>query len=170
VIRNQNLEDAAEEEGPCRLARLNRTRGRLLECRIDKPIARADGGEDPRAKSPFLSGERQPADPSGVDLQLLTRRAVDDGNRRRRAPEIEFDDGEAMQRGVRDHHALAGQQLANFREPNALLQPLLDRRLLLAAPCPAIAAWPAASWMQREQHVADLRVGEGSTVARQTDG
>src|SRR5262249_55921018 len=68
VIRNQNLEDATEE-GPCRLARLNRTRGRLLECRIDKPIARADGGEDPRAKSPFLSGERQPADPSGVDLQ-----------------------------------------------------------------------------------------------------
>src|SRR5262249_11917357 len=40
-------------------------------------------------------------------------------------------------------------------------QPLLNRRLLLAAPRPAIAAWPAAGWMQREQHVAELRVGEG---------
>src|SRR5262249_12820312 len=72
VIRNQNLEDAAEE-GPCRLARLNRTRGRLLEGRIDKPIARADGGGDPRAESNILSRERQTAEPPHVHPQLPAR-------------------------------------------------------------------------------------------------
>ena len=37
---------------------------------------------------------------SRVDLQLLTRGTVDQRDRRRRAAEIEIDDGEPMARGV----------------------------------------------------------------------
>src|SRR5262245_18648474 len=112
-IWNKDLEDAPEQ-GPRRLARFNGAGRRLLERRIDEPIARADGGEDPRPKSPLLAGKRQPADPARVDLQLLPRGAIHDGNRRCRAAEIELDDDEAMERGVGDHHTLAGEQLPNL--------------------------------------------------------
>src|SRR5205814_4896249 len=108
VIRNEDLEDAAEED-PRGLARLNGARRGLVERRIDKPIPRPDGREDPRAKAALLAGERQPADPARVDLELLTRRAIDDRDRRRRAAEIELDDREAVQRRVRDHDALSGE-------------------------------------------------------------
>src|SRR6185295_7748493 len=157
VIRNQDLEDAADE-GPRRLAGFYGARRRLLERRIDKPIPRADGGEDPRPKSPLLARERQPPDPARIDLQLLARGAVDDRDRRGRATEIELDDGEAMERGVRDRHALAREQLANLRQANALLQPLLNRDSLLAAAGPAVPAWTAPGGMQREHHIADLRL------------
>src|SRR6059058_76104 len=105
--------------------------------------------------------------PAGVDPQLLARRAIDDRDRGRRSAEIELDDREAVQRRIGERDALAGQELADFRQPNALLQPLLDGCLLRTTPAPTVATRPPARGMERQQHVADLRVGDYTTVARQ---
>src|SRR3970040_469974 len=58
VIRNEDRKGATEKL-PRGFAGLNRPRGRFLERRIHKPVPRADGREDPRAKpSPFARPQR----------------------------------------------------------------------------------------------------------------
>src|SRR3989304_3952202 len=83
VIRNEDREHAAEKL-PGGFAGLNRPRGRFLERRIHKPVARADRCEDPRAKpSPWAreQGPCEPAHPARSDLQLPPRLALRHGER-----------------------------------------------------------------------------------------
>src|SRR5207247_909699 len=104
----EDSEDAAKER-PGGFARLDRARRRFFERRVHKPMPRAHGGEDPRAKAAALAGDlrqREPADPARVDLQLLPQLTVDDRDRGGRPPKLELEDGKPVERRIRDHDAL----------------------------------------------------------------
>jgi hypothetical protein len=119
VIWNQDLEDPAEEV-PRGFARFDGARGRLLEGRIDEAVARSHGREDPRAEPALVPDQRQPANPARIELELLAGCAVGNWDGRRRAAESQLEDGEAIERRIRQIDALADQQLANLREPEAV--------------------------------------------------
>ena len=72
-------------------------------------MTRSDGGEDPRAEASLTADQRQPADPTRVELQLLAWLAVGDRHRRGRATKPEFEDGESIQRRIGELHALPDQ-------------------------------------------------------------
>ena len=82
VIRNEDLEDATEEV-PRGFTGVDGPRCRLLEGRIDKAVARADRGENPRTETPLVPNQREPADPPGIELQLLAGLPIGDRHRRR---------------------------------------------------------------------------------------
>ena len=103
-----------------------------------------------------MPDQRQPADPAGIELQLLAGLAVGDGIVGAVWPNSQLDDGKPMQRGIRQVDALAGQQLANLRQPQAVCRASRDRVLLRATPSPVVASRPPAAGMQRQQHVAEL--------------
>ena len=167
IVGNQHVEPAAEE-GPRGLTRFNRAGGRFFERRIDEAIAGPHGGEDPRAKAPALAGvdqrQREPAHPARIDLQFLAGVAVEHRNRRRRPAKLQLQHREAVERGIRDPHALAGEQLANLGEADAARQPPPDRLALLGTQGPAIPARASPGGMECQQHVAHLLVTDRITV------
>ena len=75
----------------------------------------AHRGKDPRAKRSFLAGQREPADPARVDLQLLARLAIEYGDRRRRLAKLQLEDRESVQRGIRNLDPLPDEQFADLR-------------------------------------------------------
>jgi len=86
-------------------------------------MARSHGGEDPGTKPATLrrnARQRQPANPSGVDLQLMTGLAIDNRDRRGGASEVQLQHREAMERRIRNHHALADEQFADLGEPESV--------------------------------------------------
>ena len=100
-------------------------------------MPRAHRGKDPGAKPTFLPlGQREPADPARIDLQLLARLAIEHRDRRRRLAKLQLEDREAVQRGIGDLDTLPDEQLANLGEPQALTEPALDRGALLADTAP----------------------------------
>ena len=160
VVGNDDREDATEE-GPRRLARLDRARGRLLEGRIHEAMARADRREDPRAKpTPAARRQREPADPARIELQFLAGRAVEHRDRGRRLAKLQLAHREAIERRVGDRDALPREQLPNLRQPQPVGEPPFDHRALRDTLRPAVAAGPAAQRLQPEQRVADLVVGD----------
>jgi len=58
-----------------------------------------------------------------VDLKLVTRFAIEHGDRRRRPPKLQLDDREAIQRRIPDVHALPRQEFANLGETQSVGQP-----------------------------------------------
>ncbi len=77
--------------------------------------------------------------PARVHLQLLARLAVDDGQRHLRTTEAQLARREAMQRRIRDRHALALKQAPNFRQPHAVTEVSRDEAALLLAAAPRLA-------------------------------
>jgi TorA maturation chaperone TorD len=60
---------------------------------MDDAVPRADRREDPRAKAMFLSlREREPADPAGIELELLSGLAIEHRDRRRRFPKLQLEE------------------------------------------------------------------------------
>jgi hypothetical protein len=115
-----------------------------------------------RNRRRFCCGMGQPADPSRIDLQLVTGLAIEDRDRRRRLPKLQLQDREAVQGRIRDQHALPREQLANLREPHPITKLASDRRALLDTAGPSIAARPTAGGMQREQDLLDVFLTDGS--------
>ncbi len=87
VVGDEDAEDPLEE-GPGRLAGLDRRLGRLVEDRVDEPVAGEDGGEDPRpeAPAPAVGVRRERGHPTGVELDLLAGAALGHRDRRARSP------------------------------------------------------------------------------------
>ena len=111
---------------------------RLLERGIDKAMARADRRKDPGAEAlPAQQGGGQPADPAGIDLQLLPGLAIGDGNRRGGLAKVQLDHGEAMERRIRNVDALPDEQLPNLGQPQPVAEPPLDGRALRLAGAPS---------------------------------
>ena len=163
VIGDQDGEDPAKER-PRGFARLDRAGGGFLERRVHEAMPRAHGGEDPRAKPTTLPRdlrEREPPHPGGVDLQLLPRRPIEDRDRRRRAAKVQLQDGEPMERRVRNDDGLPRQEFANLREAQSVLQPPFDGRALGHTMRPAVATRAPTARMQRQQDVAELLVRDG---------
>lgn len=99
----------------------------------------------PRAKpTPCAVQEREPADPLRIDLQLVAGLPVEDRDRRRGLAKLQFEDGEPVQRGIRDQYTLPREQFANLRQTQAIAQPALDRRPLLTTSGPPVATRPPA--------------------------
>ncbi|MCA1563386.1 MAG: hypothetical protein LC804_25085 [Acidobacteria bacterium] len=160
VVRDEDFENPAKEI-PRGLARLDRPRGRLLESGIDEAMPRADRREDPRAKPPTLPlGQREPADPARIDLQLLARLPIEHRDRRRGLAKLQLEDRETVQRGIGDLDAVPDEQLPNLGEPDAVTEPALDRGPLLETARPAVATRSSTGGMQCEQDLTDLLVAD----------
>ena len=168
IVRNEDGEDPTEE-GPGRLARLDRARRRLAEARVDEAVARVDRGEDPgpeAAPAPVRVGGEQ-RHPSGVDLDLLPGAAVGHRHRRGRAPEAEGGDREAPQRRVGQVHTLPPQELADLGEPDPLREVCADDRLVPHALDPRRPVGPRRDRLERDHDHRDTLVRQrGRTVAR----
>lgn len=80
----------------------------------------------------------------------------------------ELDDGESIERRIRQRNALAYEELANLRQPEAGLEPALNRDLLCATPVPILTARSSAARVQRQQHVAQLRLIDRVAAHAQT--
>ena len=92
-------------------------------------MAGAHGGENPRAKPAPRRRRRpgEPADPPGVDLELLPRLAIDDRDRRGGLAKLQLEHCEAIQRRIRDPDALPREQFPNLRQPEPVGQPAANR-------------------------------------------
>jgi hypothetical protein len=71
---------------------------------------------------------------------------------------LQLEDRKPMQCRIRDLDTLAHEELPDLRQPQAVAEPAPDRRALLDALRPAVATWPTARGMQREQDLTDLLV------------
>ena len=143
VVGDQDMESPAVEL-PSGFARVNRAGGRFFKRGIDEAIPRADRCEDPGAKPTSLpvvdQRECEPAHPAGIHLKFLTRLTVKDGDCRRRPPKLQLEHREPVERGIRDAHALAREQLANLREPDVAVQPAPNGLTVRGADRPVVAA------------------------------
>jgi len=90
----------------------------------------------------------------------VARLSIEHRNRRRRLPELQLEDRETVQRGIRNLDPLPHQQLADLGETEAVPEPPLDRRALLDTARPSVAARAPAGGMQREEHLPDLLVAD----------
>jgi hypothetical protein len=104
--------------------------------------------------------------PTGIDVDLLARLAVGNGDRRCMAPKVELSDGESMQPRVRNLDPAAMQQPANLGQANLLLDQSLDLGALGPARLPAIAVGALYARLQREHDGTDLLVGELGRACR----
>jgi hypothetical protein len=118
--------------------RFDGPRRRFLKGRIDEAVPRPHGRENPRAEAPLVPDERKPANPPGIELDFFAWLAVGDRHRRGRASKPELDDGESIERRIRQRDALAPQQLPNLRQPETVLEPAANRLLLRATPIPVV--------------------------------
>jgi hypothetical protein len=124
-------------------------------------VPRAHRCEDPRAKPTLLAlRQREPADPTRIELELVARLPVEHRDRRRGSSKLQLEDREAVQRGIRDLDPLPEEEFANLGEAQAVAEPPRDRRALLDTAGPTIASRSPAGGMQREQNLTDLVVAD----------
>lgn len=173
VIGDQDPEDAVEE-GPRRLARLDRRLRRLPQHRVDEAVAREDRREDPRpeAPAPARGIGRQVRHPAGVELDLFAGGAVGDRDRRGGPSEAQLGDREAPEGGVADVHALAPEELADLGQASARLEVRLNDGAIGGTLRPAVAMRPAGTRLDRTHGGGEQAVveGVGTHLAPQAGG
>jgi len=167
VVGDQRLEDAAEEL-PCSLACLDRALCGLTQARPHETMPRAHRGEDPRSRAAALAvgPGLQPQHPAGVELHFLAGPAVGDRDGRRRAPEAQLGDREAVQRRVRHLDALAQKEPPHLRQLHVCAHLLVDEHPLLDAAGPAVAVRSSGRRSQLDRQLHHALVGERG-LARQ---
>ena len=132
---------------------------RLGERRPDKLVtAEARREDEPLAHPPPLAVGDQ-SEPAEVDLELDPWRQVVDANRDGASPGPATFNRKAGHGPVRDHHATAGQQDADFHHGEVLLDPGGDLGLLGEQCPPCLAVAVDAVRTHPLEHLADQLVG-----------
>jgi len=169
IFRNEDFENAAEKR-PRRLAPGDHRRQVLAEGQVDIAVAAVHRGEDQRVRHPAALGLRiiQQAHPPEISLAFGSWLAVGHPHRRRPAvPAMpEHLQRVPMQRPLRHHHALPGQQLPGLNHGHALIEQTLQPGLMRSQQRPAIPVPVSATRPDPLSHPAEQLIAELSLTPR----